>query len=393
MSETSFAASETALHEAAIERAGADDFGDPSYLEGFRVILEAYDHEARFSEAGRRRAVHALVDILAKRLRAEHLLQQHPAVLDVEIRQPIVITGLVRTGSTALHHLIGQDPAIQVIEYWLANAPQPRPPRSDWETRADYRASVEELDLMYAADPSLKSIHLMMADGPEECRHFLAQSFTDDFFEVNATVPSYTRWYEAKHLAACYRRHRRLLQLVGSTSPERPWVLKYPVHMKNLAALLEVYPDACIVQTHRDPSQVMSSYVSLIAGFRAIYEDDIDREAIAREQLEVWAAGADAAIDVRRRHHPSRFYDLHFRDFTADPIGSVRRIYAHFGRDLPEDSERRLAAWQAEHHQGSHGRHEHSLAGVALGRAATLERFAHYMDDFGIEPEDSPDDA
>jgi hypothetical protein len=246
---------------------------------------------------------------------------------------------------------------------------------------------------MYAADPSLKSIHLMMADGPEECRHFLAQSFTDDFFEVNATVPSYTAWYEAKHLKASYLRHRRLLQLVGSTSPERPWVLKYPVHMKNLAALLEVYPDACIVQTHRDPSRVLSSYVSLIAGFRAIYEDDIDREAIAREQLDVWAAGADAAIEVRRRHDPSRFYDLHFRDFTADPIGSVRRIYRHFGRDLSGESERRLAAWEAEHRRGSHGSHEHSLAGVALGRAATLDRFARYMDYFGIEPEDGPDDA
>jgi hypothetical protein len=163
--------------------------------------------------------------------------------------------------------------------------------------------------------------------------------------------------------------------------------------MKNLAALLEVYPDACIVQTHRDPSRVLSSYVSLIAGFRAIYEDDIDREAIAREQLEVWAAGADAAIEVRRRHDPLCFYDLHFRDFTADPVGSVRRIYEHFGRHLSEESERRLSAWEAAHRHGGHGRHEHSLAGAAISRAATLDRFAHYMDYFGIEPEDGAGDA
>ena len=164
MSETSFAASETALHEAAIERAGADDFGDPSYLEGLRVILEAYDHEARFSEPGRTRAHHALVDVLTKRLRAERLLKQHPAVLDVEIRRPIVITGLVRTGSTALHHLIGQDPAIQVIEYWLASSPQPRPPRADWEAHADYQASVKELDRQLTLNESVLRTKVIRPD-------------------------------------------------------------------------------------------------------------------------------------------------------------------------------------------------------------------------------------
>jgi hypothetical protein len=355
-----FAGSEQALHEQAAHEVGYDDFGDPSYLEGLHVVLDAYDHEARFHPAGHEAARANLVRLLETRLRSQRLLREHAGRLATDIRRPLVILGLVRTGSTALHHLVGQGPDLQALQYWLAAHPQPRPPRAEWERSPDFRESVAEIDAMYAADPSLRAIHLMMADGPEECRHLLAQGFTDDSFEVNATVPSYTRWYEGGHHVASYRRHRELLGLVGSTSPGRRWVLKYPVHMKHLGPLLEVYPDACVVWTHRDPTQVLSSYVSLIAGFRALFEQAIDRAAIAREQLEVWAAGAERAIAVRREHDPAQFFDLHFRDFVADPIGAVKRIYDRFDLALSDERERRLRRWQ-ETPRGRHGRHRHSM--------------------------------
>jgi len=382
-----FAGSERALHEQAARAAGYDDFGDGSYLEGLHVVLDAYDREARFHPAGREAARANLARLLETRLRSQRLLREHAGRLATDIRRPLVILGLVRTGSTALHHLVGQDPDLQVLQYWLAAHPQPRPPRGEWERSPDFRESAAEIDAMYAADPSLRAIHLMMADGPEECRHLLAQSFTDDSFEVNATVPSYTRWYEGGHHVASYRRHRELLGLVGSTSPGRRWVLKYPVHMKHLGALLEVYPDACVVWTHRDPTQVLSSYVSLIAGFRALFEQAIDRAAIAREQLEVWAAGAERAIAVRREHDPAQFFDLHFRDFVADPIGAVKRIYDRFDLALSDEGERRLRRWQETSPEGRHGRHRHSMEDVGLTRAHILDRFAPYMRHFGLGPE------
>jgi len=383
-----FGAAEQALHQAASAAAGGlDDFGDPSYLEGLRVLLDAYQHEAKFSNTGRQMAWQGLVQPLRARLRSQHLIRQNPSVLETEIHRPLVVTGLVRTGSTALHHLLGQDPDIQVLEYWLSVNPQPRPPRDEWEVHPDYQACVAELEAMYAADPSLKAIHFMSADGPEECRHFLSQGFTDDAFEVNASVPTYTQWYEAKNIRDTYLRHRDLLKLVGSTSPEKRWILKYPVHMKNLGALFEVYPDACIVQTHRDPTKVMSSYVSLIAGFRALFEEDIDREAIAREQLEVWATGAEHAIEVRRRGDESSFFDLHFQEFMGDPVGSVKRFYERFDLELSEEGEKRLRAWQQGNPQGKHGRHEHSFDEAGISRGEVLERFAAYMDYFDLKPE------
>ncbi|MFI5398292.1 MAG: sulfotransferase family protein [Candidatus Binatia bacterium] len=380
-----FADSQPALHEEAIRDVGFDDFGDPSYLEGLRVVLDAYDREAKFHPAGRQAARAGLVQALKARLRSQQLLKEHAARLSTEIRRPIFVLGLVRTGSTALHHLLGQDPDTQALEYWLAAHPQPRPPRSQWARLPDFQESAAEIEGMYAFDPSLKSIHLMAPDLAEECRHLLAQSFTDDAFEVNATVPSYTRWYENGHHVASYARHRQLVSLIGSTSPERRWILKYPVHMKHLRALLTVYPDACIVQTHRDPTQVLSSYISLIAGFRAIYEQDIDRTAIAREQLEVWAAGADKAIAVRREHAPAQFFDLYFRDFVADPIGSVKCIYERFGLQLSAEGERRMRQWQESNRE--HGKHRHSMEDVGITREEILDRFASYMRYFDLKPE------
>jgi hypothetical protein len=379
MSAPSFAAEEAALHAEAVGLAGSDDFGDPAYRDGLRVVLDAYDREARFHEAGRAAARANLVGLLTTRLRSEARLAALDAAEATPIRRPIVVLGLVRTGSTALHHLLAQDPQLQALEYWLAARPRRRPPRAEWEAEPDFAAARAEIEGMYAFDPSLRAIHLMAPDLAEECRHFLAQSFADDSFEVNATVPSYTAWYEGGDHVAAYRHHRRLLGLVGGADPRR-WLLKYPVHLKHLGALLAVYPDACVVQTHRDPAQVMASYVELIARFRAIFERDIDRRAIAAEQLEVWAAGAERALAVRAAHPAARFHDVFFGDFVADPIATIRRLYARIGLELGAEAERRMRAWSSSRPRG--GRES-----LGIPPAVIHERFATYMQHFDIRPE------
>jgi hypothetical protein len=384
-----FSDGEAAIHEEAVRAAGSEDFGDPSYLDALRVVLDAYDRESRFHDAGREAARANLVSLLTTRLRSQQRLAAHsgagPAA--AAIRRPIIVLGLVRTGSTALHHLLAQDPEVQVLEYWLAAHPQPRPPRETWNDRAEFQASAAEIEGMYAFDPALRRIHLMAPDLAEECRHLLAQSFSDDSFEVNATVPSYVRWYEGGDHVAAYRRHRDLVGLIGANDPERRWLLKYPVHLKHLGALLSVYPDACIVQTHRDPSQVLASYVELIAGFRAIFERDIDRGSIAREQLEVWASGAERAVAVRAASLTAQFHDVFFRDFTADPWNEVQRIYDAFGMTLSAEAESRMRAWHGRETEAASGRRPRVVDDADIPRAMVLDRFASYMKHFDLAAE------
>ncbi|MFN8037558.1 MAG: sulfotransferase [Acidimicrobiia bacterium] len=380
-----FAGSEEALHEEASRATGLEDFGDPTYHGALGVLLESLDRDADLSETGRMIFRGQLVNTLANRLRSQRWLDDRPEVGAVEIRRPIVITGLVRTGSTALHYLMGQDPGLQALPYWLAAHPQPRPPRQEWEDSTGFRASAAELAFLYDNAPDLMAVHEMRADWPEECRHLLEQSFVDDRFEVAATLPTYARWYhETRHLEA-YRLHRRLVQLIGSTDPERRWLLKYPVHLRQLPSLLAVYPDACIVQTHRDPCAVIASYTSFVSKIRALHENAVDVPALARELVESWAHAAEAGMAARDAHgDEGRFVDVYFDDFMADPIGSVRRIGRRVDHELSEEAERRLAAWQAEHPQGKHGRHVYDAERTGVSEAEIRDRFGAYLQRFGL---------
>ena len=383
-----FAASESAIVEAAAKAAGADELGDDDFRDGLSVLLRAYDEESRLNPFGRWMVTQQLTALFRGRLESEKWRREHPRIFSAAIRRPIFILGLPRTGTTALHALVAQDPANQALEYWLAASPKPRPPRGEWEKDPRFKEAAQGLSLTYWLDPRLKAIHLLTADGPEECRLLLQHTFRDDSFECNATIPSYSAWYESCDMTPAYRRHRDLLRLVGSASPEQRWVLKYPAHLRWLRAIAEVYPDACIVQTHRDPARVLPSLCSLIAGWRGIYEDNPDRRAIAAWVVELWARTMEDAMAARRELGEERFFDVPFRETVTDPAGAVGRVYRHFGIDYPEATEARLRQWHREHPQHKHGEHRYSAADFGLVAGAMRERFSAYISRFDIEAED-----
>lgn len=379
-----FADIEVELHEAAIEAAGCDDFGDPSYLTGLRALLAAYDENPRLTAQGRVAARFDLQAVLIRRLRSERLLREHAPRLGYEIRCPIFITGLVRTGSTALHYLMGHDPGVRPLAHWLAENPIPEPPRDTWEAHPNFQRTAKRLQGLFSEDPERAAMHFMGADLPEECGHLLAQNFTDDRYIVSTALPSYSAWYENTPHTQTYVRHRRLVELIGSTRPDQRWLLKYPVHLRQLPALLAVYPDACIVQTHRDPFAVLRSYTDLVASYRRTFEDPVDRAEIARSQMESWAGAAERGMAARAEAGTARFFDLHFDDFRADPIGSVKRIYAAFDQELNPQGEAALVAWRDANPAKAPGGRGDRDSEFALSRAEVSERFSRYIDRFGL---------
>jgi hypothetical protein len=385
----SLARSEERMLAAASKAAGgATDLGADDFRDGLSVLLQSYDEESHLNPFGRWMVRQQLTGVLRGRLECEKWRKQKPEIFGGEIRRPIFILGLPRTGTTALHSLVAEDPANQALEYWLAASPKPRPPRDQWDKDPRFKEAAQGLGLTYWLDPSLKAIHLLTADGPEECRLLLQHTFRDDSFECNSTVPSYSKWYASCDMRPAYRRHKELLKLVGAASPERRWVLKYPAHLRWLRALLEVYPDACIVQTHRDPARVLPSLCSLIAGWRGIYEDDPDRRAIAAWVVELWARTMDDAMEARRELGEERFFDIGFRETVSDPATAVGRLYAHFGIDYAPETEARLREWQLAHPQHKHGEHKYSAADFGLVPGAMRERFAAYIDRFAIPAEE-----
>lgn len=382
-----FAAAEDRFLESARHAIAAENFGDESFLVHLRVLLRAYDEEARLTPFGRMLVTQEISGILKNRLRVERALAEDPGCLGTPIRRPLFILGLPRTGTTALHHLLACDPDSQVLEYWLAATPGPRPPRSEWESAPDFKAAARSLRMLYALDPGLKAVHWMTADGPDECRHLFLQSFLDDTFDSNANIPSYTKWLAEQDMRPAYARHRDILKLIGSPAPERRWVLKYPAHLRNLRALFEIYPDACIVQTHRDPARVLPSICSLVAGFRGLYEDAVDAAAIGRWQLEMWSEMMQGALDVRDSLDPARFFDLPFAEIVADPVAAVKRMYDHFGFVLSSQAEKRMRDWYGSHPQGEHGEHHYTAGAFGLSEGEIAERFRRYTERFDVSVE------
>ncbi len=384
VAEWKFSDIEQELHDTAIAKVGFEDFGNPSYLVGLRALLQSYDEDTRLTEMGRLGARHDLQRTLIARLRSEKLLREHAAELRYEVRRPIFITGLVRTGSTALHYLMGQDPGVQPLIHWLAENPIPTPPRDEWEDHPNFQRTRRRLSKLYADDESRAAMHFMTAELPEECGHLLAQNFTDDRYIVSTTLPSYVEWYETADHRESYVRHRDLVKLIGASQPDKRWLLKYPVHLRQLPALLAVYPDACIVQTHRDPFTVLRSYTNMVASYRASFEDPIDRVDIARSQMESWARAAERGVAARANAGGARFVDLHFSDFMEDPIGSVKRIYREFEQELSASGEEALRGWHDANPQGAHGRHDYGGQEFPLSRGEVADRFAAYRDYFGM---------
>ncbi|MCE2390200.1 MAG: sulfotransferase [Proteobacteria bacterium] len=379
----SFAAAESELHEAAVRASGLEEFGDTEYLEGLRTLLAGYDEEADPSPAGRHFFWLQTVESLKARLRSERGWAEHPECRGAPIERPLFIVGLPRTGTTALHRMLAEDPQFQGLEMWLGDVPKVRPPREAWADDPDFRECDERLRTRNRASPEMNAIHPMAAEWVDECWHLKSQSFANCTYECNASLPGYSAWYAAHDQRPAYRRHRDNLNLIGHGQPQR-WLLKDADHLFGLDALLDVYPDARVVFTHRDPVRLLPSVCSLLRASRTALDARLDLERLGRDQFAMWERGIYSTLDARRGHDPAQFYDLQFHDFQRDPLECIRKIYAQFGLDLSDEAERRIQAWRDANPPGAHGGHIYSLDDFGLDEGEILERFRAYTDTFDI---------
>lgn len=379
-----FVDAEDLLHETARTQVGFDDFGGKDYLTGLRVLLKALDTDLKLSPMGRERAFATVLRALTGRLYSQKGWAEHPEYVKTEIREPLVIVGLPRTGTTALQKIMSLDPQFQGLEYWLAQNPMVRPPREQWPDNPLYRSAVAALEAADKEDPMSRLIHDVMAGEPDECLYMMLQRFVHNTFGASLATPSYDEWWMAQDETPNYYRHRDNLKLIGLNEPNKRWLLRNISHLLYLDSLFEVFPDARIVQTHRDPVAVIPSVCSLIMiGRRAILGPEADTHACGRRENELWSIAIKRAMKVRERY-PDRFYDVDFRDFVGDSIGTVRGIYRRFGLTLDEDVERKMRAWLDAHAQTRPGFHKYTPEQYGLTEQAIRGKYADYIERFHL---------
>jgi hypothetical protein len=231
-------------------------------------------------------------------------------------------------------------------------------------------------------------MHPMGARLPQECVALTAHDFATMIFHTTYHVPSYQAWLDGADLRWVYASHRRQLQYLQWRCPGERWVLKSPGHLWALDALLAAYPDAGIVQTHRDPLKVVASLTSLITLLRSLATDRIDPFEIGRDWTQRLADGLEKSMAVRERGpcQEGQFFDVHFAEFMRDEIGMVRRIYSHFGLELTPAAEARMRRFLAANPQEKHGVHRYTLA-AGLDPVTERRRYAAYQQRFGIPSE------
>lgn len=384
-----FRLDEETLFAKAMENTNLSDLGDDYFREPLRVLLDAFENEARLTPLGRMIAQRDVVRLLGNRLHIVDTHKRHPEVGRGEIRAPLFIVGLPRTGTTILHELMAQDPANRVPMTWEVHEVWPPPERATYDTDPRIAAIDKHFAGIDKIIPGFKQMHPMGAQLPQECVALTAHDFATMIFTTTHNVPSYQRWLDRADMRPVYASHRRQLQYLQWRCPAERWVLKSPGHLWAFDALLDIYPDARIVQTHRDPLKVVASLASLVAVLRGMASDAIDPHAIGAEWARLLAAGLEKSMVVREQCQlaTARVFDMHFGEFLRDEVAMVRRIYDHFGMRLTDVAEQRMHRFLKANPKDKHGAHRYTLAAAGLDAAVERRRFGVYQERFGIESE------
>ena len=341
------------------------------------MLLDAYRRDAGLTVLGSKMNRFFLRGALVARLLSESAWKQYPQYADVVIERPIFVTGLVRTGTTALHRLLGADPAHQGLHMWLAEFPQPRPPRDTWDSNPLYRQLDAQFTQHHQNNPGYTGLHFMAAYELEECWQLLRQSLHSVSYETLAHIPSYAQWLSHQDWTPSYRRHRRNLQLIGLNDADKRWVLKNPSHLFAVDALMATYPDALVVQTHRPVETIMASMCSLAQHTAEGWSTDFRGPQIGADAMETWSRGLERFNTARAKYDSAQFYDVDYRDLIADPIGTVADIYRHFGITLTDEARQAMADAHANSQTGERApKHTYSLADYGLTSEAVKEQFA-----------------
>ena len=375
----------------AVERAGADDFGEPTWQDGLDRLLDGFATESRLNDIGVEIAAGDVVNHLANRLGIVAWRYQHPEIADVGIVAPIVIVGQPRTGTTILYDLLALDPTLRAPLTWEVDRPLPPPETSTYEDDPRIAEVDETLAMADLLIPGFRDFHPMGATLAQECVRITAGDFRSMIFPIQFRLRSYNRWllHEAD-LAPAYRWHRVFLQHLQSRHPAQQWLLKSPAHLWHLDALAAEYPDALVVQTHRDPLKVIASTSALATHLRRMASDDPDIVEIAADYADDIFLGLDRGIDARERgvFPSSRVVDVQFAAFVADPITTIREIYAALGRDLDDSTERKMRRFLATHPgDGGGGGTRYRFSDTGLDPDALRARAVRYQEHFGVESE------
>ncbi|HEY3669886.1 MAG TPA: sulfotransferase [Acidimicrobiia bacterium] len=364
---------------------GLDDFGPGDFREGLQVLLESYGHDAGLDPSTDADVVADLRRRLVNRLEVEAWYAEHPEVDDLPVLGPVDINGLPRTGTTALANMLSLDPQFRSLRQWEQVQPCP-PPTLAGEATDPRRLQLERDNDALPAE--LKAMHLYEVDASVEDTWLLGMAVHGQQYTV--PVYGYHAWWREADATEAYAYHRRVIKLLESQRPPHLWLFKAPHHNFHLDAIVSAYPDVRFVMTHRDPAKAVPSWASLVSAIFPEPAGDFDLHRLGREVSNHLRVGVEQAIAARARIGEDRFLDVHHREFVADPMGTVQRVYDFLGYELVPSVEQTIADWTAVNRSGAQGTHRYTAEQFGLTDAKLRDDYRFYIDHFDIDTEGNP---
>lgn len=367
-----------------IAAAGLDGGLAEGVAPGLEAALAALAEEDGLSTEGRGRALGQFADNLARLAAIAADRKRYPEIADVVIDRPVFILGLPRCGTSILHALIGADPDVRTPLQWEVAAPSPPPDAAAFDTdpRADAFDAYVAANFTGAWADVLKA-HPIGARIPQECGMILETAFQGINPTMLFRLPRYYRWYRDADTGFGYRVHKMWLQHLAWKNPRKRWVLKVQEHAYHLPELHGTYPDAVLVQPHRDPVTVMASIARLIEVIRCVSFTEIDRAALGQELMHLWHDGQVRSMAWRAANPQRKVLDLRFKDIVADPVAAVRSVYDHAGMEFTPRSEAAVAGWWAANPADKHGQHRYELADYGLSKPQVEDVYSDYIAAYG----------
>lgn len=371
------------LSARAQKRTGLRDFGDPPVEPALSILTQSLEQEAGLHALGRFLMRGHLLGILETRLRLAAIWRDQPHIFSPPIEKPIFITGMPRSGSTFLHELLSQDPENRSPRVWEIMFPVPAPEPGVVRDPRMRRANMN-LWWFRRLAPGADEVYPVRAMTPHECLAIHSFTLMSEEFITTCRVPAYEQFLRESGLRVAYAWQKRFLQHLQSRSPLKRWVLKSPDHLYALEELFSVFPDATIIQTHRNPIDVLKSSLQLTEVVQGLFARP-DRERLQEREARTLAETMERSIRFRDRRPDlaDRFLDLNYSEIVSDPLGTARRIYHHLDCPMTQIAIERMRQFIATRSRYQRRRNP-TLADLGLDVRAETRRFQNYCRRFGI---------
>ncbi len=374
------------LLAAARSSTGLDDFGGSTWRPHFEVLLDALRTEANLTVAGRITARTELLRSLRQRLLLTAAWDADPTILDEPIVAPVFVVGTGRSGTSILHELLALDPGNRTPATWELL----HPGEALGADAATVRRLGHQVHAFWAdLQPAYDTMHHNDGDEPNECIFATMLEFLSDQWGGTYEVPSYSAHLVGADQTDAYHYHRKVLQTLQRRERSERWVLKAPSHLSQLRTLFAVYPDARVVQIHRDPLATVPSTISLMGTIRSMRSEQVDVDEIVPWVSLGYGLMLDDTITARAGGAlpDDRFVDVRYADLMSDPVGTVRAIYDGLGIEVPPELPGAVDAHLAARPRGARGAHRYSLADTGLDPRTERERFRRYQAEYQVPDE------